>query len=361
MKQFPCEQCGADLKFSPSEQSLQCPYCGHLNAIPQTTENSIIEHDFYAFVRHESTGQSAVQMDEVLTVKCTTCASETTLNPNITADECPFCGTSLVKTTQSQKRIKPAGLLPFKIQQKEAQTLFRDWLGSLWFAPSKLQAFARDDHGLKGIYIPHWTFDTQTTTSYSGERGDAYWESVSYTDHEGKRQSRQERRIRWSHRAGTVFNAFDDVIIPASRSLPEAPLHELEPWDLPQIVPYQDAYLSGFRAESYQVSLETGFEEAKEKIWHSIETTIRQDIGGDEQRIHQTNVQHQNVTFKHILLPIWVSAYQFQGKVFRVLVNARTGEIQGERPWSWIKITFAILLAIALIIILVLVFDQSSY
>jgi len=84
-----------------------------------------------------------------------------------------------------------------------------------------------------------------------------------------------------------------------------------------------------------------------------MDKTIRQlilkDIGGDEQRIHSTNTSYADITFKHLLLPIWISAYNFNNKVYRFLVNARTGEVQGERPWSWIKITLFVLMILAIV------------
>ena len=80
-----------------------------------------------------------------------------------------------------------------------------------------------------------------------------------------------------------------------------------------------------------------------------IEETIRWDIGGDEQRIHHKTTYYSDITFKYILLPVWISAYRFKDKTYQFLVNARTGEVQGERPWSWIKITLAVLAALAII------------
>jgi hypothetical protein len=74
-----------------------------------------------------------------------------------------------------------------------------------------------------------------------------------------------------------------------------------------------------------------------------ISERVKAQIGGDLQRIETLETQYENTTFKHVLMPIWISAYRYQEKPFRFLVNARTGEVQGERPYSWIKICSAIL------------------
>ena len=84
-----------------------------------------------------------------------------------------------------------------------------------------------------------------------------------------------------------------------------------------------------------------------------IRGTVRSDIGGDQQRIHQLDTRYNDVTFKHILLPLWISAYRFSEKVYRFMINGRTGEVKGERPYSWIKIALAILLVIAIIAVIV--------
>jgi hypothetical protein len=124
----------------------------------------------------------------------------------------------------------------------------------------------------------------------------------------------------------------------------------LEPWNLSQLVPYNDKYLSGFRSESYQVDVTTGLKEGKDKMTPSIRATVRRDIGGDEQRVLTMNTSYSDITFKHILLPIWISSYRYKGKIYRFLINGQTGEVQGERPYSAIKIILAVLLVIAVIV-----------
>ncbi len=121
------------------------------------------------------------------------------------------------------------------------------------------------------------------------------------------------------------------------------------------MLPYADEYLSGFVAESYQVELTEGFETAKGIMQPTIHQTICQDIGGDRQRVSWSNTDYRDVMFKHLLLPVWISAYPFQNQTYRFLVNARTGEVQGERPWSWVKISLLIAAIIAIVLIIVAV------
>jgi len=152
-----------------------------------------------------------------------------------------------------------------------------------------------------------------------------------------------------------VNNLFDDIPVIASRSLPENYTQKLEPWNLKDLVPYNDKYLSGFRSESYQVSIVEGLGIAKERMIPEIRSTVYKDIGGDEQRIYTMNTSYNNVTFKHILLPIWISTYRYKDKLYRFLINGQTGEVQGERPYSAVKILLAVLAAIAIIALVVII------
>lgn len=361
--QFPCKKCGAHLKFEPGTRALKCPYCGSKYKINRSrgskkypNRSHLAELSYSAYLDNAA----RQNLEEIHTVKCDACGAETTLAPNVTSAECPFCGISVVVTLKSKRKIKPAALLPFRITLKKARTLFRAWIKGLWFAPNALKKYARLEGGIKGIYLPHWTYDCKTNTSYTGERGEYYYETEEYTEEENGEtvtKTREVRRTRWYSATGHVHNIFDDVLVAASNSLERRYVQELEPWDLAALKPYDDRYLSGFLAESYSVGLKQGFQLAKNIMADEIDHTIRRDIGGDEQRIHNKTSKYSNVTFKHILLPIWVSAYRYKGKVYRFLINARTGEVQGDRPWSWVKIGFAIL-AVATVIGIILYFTR---
>lgn len=345
---FKCQQCGAKLTYKPGASALVCQYCNFENHV-QTSEDDIEELDFHEYLRKAAEGDIT---EEKLYIKCTACGAASTSEANVTSQACAFCDSEIVSTAHSKKLIKPRSLLPFKISDHIAKQSYKDWLNGLWFAPNALKRKAKLNASVNGIYVPHWTYDTNSWSNYTGERGEYYYVSVTKTrtNSDGKRETYtdRERRTRWHATSGRVTNDFDDVLVTASNSLPRKYTQALEPWDLPNLVPYKDDYLSGFKAESYQVNLEQGFELAKEIMDDEIRDTIERDIGGDDQRINTVKTQYSNISFKHILLPVWISAYRYNEKVYRFLVNARTGEVQGERPYSWIKIA---LVSAAVIII----------
>ena len=112
------------------------------------------------------------------------------------------------------------------------------------------------------------------------------------------------------------------------------------------------------KAQRYQVNLAEGFELAKQAAAPVIDSDVRRDIGGDEQRVTRVSTRYSAVTFKHLLLPVYVGAYRFRDKVYQVVVNGRTGEVQGERPYSVWKIALFVLAILLLVLLLVLVFGR---
>lgn len=348
-QQLKCKECGAFMKFLPGSTSLTCEYCGALNEIGRSTEK-IEEVDFNSFIANKFDSE---EKQSVVTVKCTSCGASTTLRPNVTSDLCPFCGTSLVVSSGSTSSIlKPKSLLPFVINQKQGFELFLKWLKKLWFAPNALKKSVTSADKFNGIYIPYWTYDSNTYSRYTGERGTDYQTTETYTTTENGQSVTKTRTVtktRWASVRGNVSNVFDDVLVLASKSLPKKYTEKLEPWDLDQLVNYDEKFLSGFRTETYQVDMKDGFSEAKIKMEPVIRDSVNRDIGGDHQRITTLSTVYNDVSFKHVLLPVWISAYRYNEKVYRFLVNGRTGEVQGERPWSWIKITLAILAGLAVI------------
>jgi DNA-directed RNA polymerase subunit RPC12/RpoP len=349
-RRFPCGQCGAALTFAPGTQTLTCGYCGFQNPIPQS--QVAVEEANYARALEELA--SHAETVEARTLKCTACGADVDLPGQTMALPCPFCGSDLVATATSCRRIKPGALLPFKVPGEQAWGLFRGWLLSRWFAPAKMRHAADHPERLRGMYVPHWTYDCRTTSRYSGMRGDHYMVTVGT----GKNR-RTVMHTRWRPASGVVESRFDDVLIVASHSLPPHAA-ELVPWDLKQLVPYADEYLSGFGSESYQVDLPAGFDLARSIMDERIAELVRRDIGGDVQQIHDVQTRYDDLTYKHILLPIWISAYRFRQRVYRFLVNARTGEVQGERPWSWWKISGTVLAAAGLVAALVLFLQASQ-
>jgi len=339
-----CINCAAVLTFVPGTTNLKCIYCGAENEI-KISEEKIEEYDFHEFLAKL---QTSSDQHTVNLVKCDACGAETTFNDKIVSDNCVFCGNQItLKSGTTCSIIKPKSLLSFKIDQKQGFTEFQKWVKSLWFAPSDLKKKANSPEKFLGIYIPYWTYDSDTVSNYTGQRGVNYTTTETYTtvvNGKSVTQTRVVTKIRWSFASGTVNNDFDDVLVLASNTLPKSHTEKLEPWDLENVVPFDEKFLSGFKAEAYKIGLPEGFDQAKVIMDGTIRTLIKKDIGGDHQTISTVNTSYSNIKFKHLLLPIWLSTFAYNNKIFRFLINGRTGEVQGERPYSKMKIFLFILM-----------------
>lgn len=344
--EFPCAQCGAQLRFAPGQRRLTCQYCGHEQDIPHTDEDreaALTTLDLREALANHLPPQA---MEEHRILGCSNCGAQVEFDPAQHAAQCPFCGSPVVTDTGTQRQIKPAAVLPFKLTERQAHDAMRDWLGRLWFAPNKLKDYARADGSrLDGLYVPYWAFDSDTRSRYTGERGDAYYETRTVT-RDGKTSTEQVRKIRWTRVSGRVARDFRDVLVMAATSLPPNYTRNLEPWMLGELAPYDPQFLSGFRAEGYTVQLPEGHAQGLARMDEVIRQDVRRDIGGDEQRVHSVDTDHDNERFKHLLLPIWMAAYRYRDKTYRFVVNGQTGKVQGERPWSAWKIAGAVVVAV---------------
>jgi DNA-directed RNA polymerase subunit RPC12/RpoP len=357
-RKFPCVKCGARLDFDPKARALACPYCGHTERV-QPGRTEAVERDLEEYLSRQS-GESTVA-GRSSEVKCGTCGAVVLLEGTVAADRCPYCGTFLEnKPEAAQSMIAPEWLLPFAVDQRKASEAFNRWLAGLWFAPGALKRFA-DLGRLNGVYVPFWTFDSMTYTFYTGARGDnylepeTYTETETYTDSDGQVRTREVTktrmvtRILWTPVRGEVQHFFDDVCVCASTSLPPRYAATLTPKELKGLEEFKSEYLSGFTTERYTVGPKEGFETAKQIMDGVIRGLCVQDIGGDHQRLDSVETQHLGVTFKHILLPVWLASYRYQDRTYRVLVNGQTGHVLGDRPYSWAKILALVLTILAVV------------
>lgn len=364
-RKFPCPSCGAKLDFDPGAAGLKCPFCGYVQAI-EPSDAEVVERDYLEYLAKEESKGVAIPGRSSQT-RCTGCGAVVLLEDKVATEKCPFCGTHLESTPETaQGMIQPESLLPFAVDLRKARDCFEKWLGGLWFAPTELKKVANLGQ-LSGVYLPYWTYDAMTYTVYEGQRGDDYTETEYYTetDSDGKEvtKSRTVTLTNWYYVAGRVDHFFDDVLVPASKSIPDDLLASLTPWELGKLEGFNPGFLSGFKTERYAVGLADGLAAAKQVMEPEIDRLIRQDIGGDHQRIDHRRIRYSGITFKHLLLPTWVAVYRYHEKTYQILVNGRTGKVTGYRPWSTMKIVrlvLLILLAIGLVVGLVVAFSGKK-
>jgi hypothetical protein len=346
-RKFPCEGCGADLRWEPGATALKCPYCG-LEKQVAAPAGVIRERPIDAALRApRNVGWGA----ERKVIVCKRCGAHTTLEPHVAASHCAFCGTTaVVEAPADANVVRPEGLVPFRITRQVALESFRKWLHSLWLRPNDLKSSTRVE-SLQGAYIPFWTFDSATHSSWTAEAGYYYYVDVQVRE-TGQTVTRREQRVRWEFASGQLELFFDDVPVPASRGADIALCQQIEPYPTAELTPYDPSYLSGFLAEENAIDLPEALESAKERMRSEARTACANEVPGDTQRNLQVETTFSALAYKNALLPLWIAAYDYKGKPYRFLVNGATGKVSGTAPWSWVKITFLVLTILIIVIII---------
>lgn len=336
-----CSSCGGEMTFSPKEGMLVCPYCGmkqELNA-----EGAASKHRY----SRNSRLNTGLVGDNV-TAHCDNCGASITVEKTTAALTCPFC-TSPIKIEQdATASVVPDGVVLFQISQKEAVHHFKEWIKGRFFSPRKLRQLAKMQK-INGVYLPHFLFDCETHSHYTAEAGTHYYvtETVS-VQRDGKtvQEQKQVQKTRWTSVSGEYDESFEDWKANASKNVDEK-LVKLD-FNANDVKPYAKEYLYGFEAENNSIALDSCWDTVKEEISQRLERNIRSSIAADEIRNLDVSSDFKEIDYQYVLLPVWISSYMFQGKVYQVMINGQTGQIKGQAPLSAARILLSILLTVGI-------------
>jgi hypothetical protein len=332
-----CPACGAEAHWNPAKQALVCPYCGTVAPGELQRDGTIIkEHDLAQALRAVPDTTRGWEQDRV-SVQCQSCKAISLFEPTRVAQRCEFCGSSaIVPYDKTRNPIYPESLLPFIVSEPQVRESMRRWYGSRWFAPNRLRKAALTDK-VHGVYVPFWTFDADVYARWTADAGYHYYEGS------GKNR---KRKTRWVPAAGELTQKFDDELVSATQGVHPKLLEQVKPFPTETLKPYDRGYVSGWVVEQYQIDLVAAAAHARGVMEGKVRTACASAVPGDTHRNLQVDSTYSNQTFKHVLLPVWILSYDFRRTSYQVVVNGVTGAIAGERPWSWVKILFAVLLAL---------------
>ncbi|QGQ94449.1 hypothetical protein EHS13_05795 [Paenibacillus psychroresistens] len=358
---FPCPGCGGQMLFATTSQSLKCKYCGKEKII----ENGSDEPD-----EHELAFSDEEAVDEALkdwgmeqqTIKCESCSSEMLIPASQTTAVCAFCGSAKVLPQGDAGSIRPESIIPFQISQQDAVAAFQKWKRKRWFLPNAFKN-GNTKSQIAGVYIPFWTFDSDTESAYTAEVGIYHYRTETRTrvvNGKSETYTEQVRYTVWHWTNGNYDLFFNDVLIPASIYNDGALLERMDDYKLDKLTAYQPEYLSGFVAQKYTVPLQEGWVNAKDEIKITLMHNIRQVIGGDEIRALNINTSYSNQTYKHILLPVWNATYKYKDKTYQYVVSGETSSVYGNVPRSQLKITLFVLMCLAIIVIIIFVIKMNQ-
>ena len=332
---FKCPSCGSFMVHKVNTFHLECTSCKTSRAIDATVytraKNPIYNH------------KNDVANNEIKVVDCPGCGADVEFKKQQISTSCPYCKTPLV--TLPINSIKPYSILPFSVDAPTAKETFKNWIGSLFFAPNSLKNLLDFEHKFKPIYLPYYSFDSKTFTNYSGERGDAYYVEVQrevYINGKSQVITELERHINWSYVSGSTNRDFYDILINSKSDQPDI-IKQVYNFDLNRLMQYNPAFLSGFESFEYNKEVTSCYQEAKEYMSSVIHSDVLYSIGGDEQRVYSKESNFNNEVFEVTMLPIWISNFNYKSKEYNIVINGVTGEIFGDRPYSYTKIFITIL------------------
>ena len=339
---FKCPSCGSFMVHKINTFHLECTSCKTTKAIDATVYTRAKSSIYDAF--------NTPANSESKVIDCPGCGADIDFKKQQISTLCPYCKTPLV--TQPINSIKPYSILPFSIDSTSAKEIFKNWLGSLFFAPNSLKKLLDFEYKFKPLYLPYYSFDSKTFTNYSGERGDAYYIEVQrevYINGKVQVVTELERHINWSYVSGSTHRDFYDILINSKSDLPDI-VKQVYNFDLNRLMLYNPAFLSGFESFEYNRELEICYKEAKEYMNSVIYSDVLYSIGGDEQRVHSIDSNFNKEVFEVTMLPIWMSSFNYKSKEYNIAINGVTGEIFGERPYSYTKIFITILIVVMIIL-----------
>ncbi len=334
-----CPSCGGVMNFNPATGGLSCPYCGYEEKIPPKEERQEFADELDI-----STADKLENCNWGLTTKtvlCQACGAESIYDALQISAVCPFCGSNQVMEASDKETMAPGGVVPFQVTDRQASELFLKWIKRKWFCPKMAKESAKAKN-FNGVYLPYWTFDADTVSEYRADYG---------KDRIVNRNNEKKIVTDWYPTRGTYKESIDDELIIGTTNHNQSMLRGLEPFDTAANKKYKPEYIAGFVAERYAIGIKEAWQQAKEairgKVDRGIEKFILHHHHADRVRNLEFQTSYHNVTYKYLLLPVWISNYKYQEKVYHFMVNGQTGKVSGKTPISAIKVVITVVAAIA--------------
>lgn len=317
-----CKHCGGVMRFDPSTCCLTCVHCGNreiLNEAPDHEELSFEGFDFEAL----NEGSSDENTDNLPIYVCQSCGAEVITPPEQAALTCPYCGSNIVLTDKISGRLRPDGIVPFKIPANKLQGIMKEYckgkklVSKYFFSDGRMSK-------VTGVYVPFWVFDGTVTgqLTYNGSRSSSFREGdydVTETDY--------YKVVR------DVSADFKDLSVNASRKTDDALMDSLEPFDLSEAVPFDFRFLAGFTADRFDVACEDIKPRAVARMSETLEQLSYNKTSAEYSDLKKTGGSLTgDLKARYLLLPAYFFEISHAGKNYLYAVNGQTGKVIGTLP-----------------------------
>ncbi len=307
---FTCPQCGARRVFAPDGRSLVCENCGYNDSL--ANGQAANEKDFFIAM---ATAKGHRKPVATQVFHCDGCGAEFFLAPGVLSSSCAYCDSPhVVRLDESRELLEPDGIVPHALTQRGAiQSLVQ------WVEASRIRPERKVDQP-RGAYLPVWTFDLAGSINVSGEK-------IEYDEPQGfghQRNARTRRVVRVNEQYPVLIN---DLTIPASKKNAAILNRILPSFELTEstVQPYDARYLADWPAEIYDISMSDASLEARAQTVRLYTDKLTHTYILENMRLSSAGMSVES--FKLVLLPVWLTEIQSQGKLLHVLINGQNGRI----------------------------------
>jgi DNA-directed RNA polymerase subunit RPC12/RpoP len=333
--EFKCPQCGATTAFSVSDGGVTCPNCGYRETPKKEVVGRRAQELEFTVETMEGAGRG--WGSERKDLECQQCGARTSVPSESLTHTCPFCGSNkVIQRQDTQDVLRPRYLIPFKIDGERCRSILKAWVGNSWMTPSGLQKLSENAQ-FSGIYLPYWTFDAVTTANWRAEVGHTREERY-FEDGEWKTRT----VIDWRWEDGQVQLRHDDLLVEGTNRLSKLLLGKIKTYDIGLLVDYEPGFLAGLQALAYDIPLETAWDVGRQAMREVTRRACVEQASTDRVRNFQMALDFSDESWRYVLMPLYLTNFRYQQKVYQVMVNGQSGAIAGQRPVDWTKVWLAV-------------------
>lgn len=353
--EYECPCCGGKIEFDSASQQMKCPYCDTAFELETLKEyNDVMDETTQEELKWDVTAGGQWQEGETAGMNvyvCNSCAGEIVADSTTGATHCPYCDSPVVMSGQFAGDLRPDLVIPFKLDKEAAKAALKRHLEGKFLLPA---AFKDENHidDIRSIYVPFWMFDAKADAKivYKATKV-RRWSDSNYDYKETKYYS--------VIRAGDL--GFENVPVDGSTKMPDDLMESIEPFDYKELKPFDTAYLSGYLADKYDVTVEESIDRANTRVKQSVRDELRNTVTDFDTVTQQSeNIRLSDSNSRYVLCPVWILNTTWNGQKYLFAMNGQTGKFVGDLPtdmgkfWRWLFIFWAIFGAAAFLVIFLL-------
>lgn len=349
---YQCPACTGPLHYSAKSGKLECDYCdssfdvAEIEALyaRKEAEAAAAKHaaDAKAEAAQAAKAEAAeaaaasggwdtsdlsrdwgAEADGLRVYSCPSCGAELICDRSTAATACPYCGNPAIVPGQFSGALRPDYILPFRLSKDDAVQALRAHYKGKPFLP---RSFTSANHieQIQGVYVPFWLFD-------GGAEGAASYRASNTNVYETGDYEITETRHYHVVRAGSL--AFEKIPVDASSKMPDDHMDSIEPFDYAQLRPFSTAYLPGYLADKYDVTIDDSRDRADTRCRETLAQALRDTVTGYGACVtEREDIALRRGKVHYALLPVWMLSTKWNGESFLFAMNGQTGKLVGDLP-----------------------------